>query len=109
MSQDALHDKTHDLVVEVIDRIASDEEFRAALKVDPEAAMENAGYAAKVDALVDEIEADSEVSGFASIVPRLGGISRIDLRNTTIVASNTSPPTPTCAVGNIGNIGRFGR
>lgn len=107
MSEQELHDKTHQLVSEVIDAIAENEEFREALKSDPEQAMEQFGYAAKVDELISDVEDDQEVTGFANISPRINGLRLIDVRNGTIVASNTSPPTPTCNVRL--SPGQFGR
>ena len=95
MSTEDLQERTAEIAAAVIDRIASDEEFREALKANPEGAMELAGFAAQVDELAESIEADEdEVSGFASIAPRLAQINFRTIRGTTIVAS--SPPSAGC-------------
>ena len=65
-----LHDKTRDIVSDVLDLIAGDAEFREALKTDPTLALQTAGFASRIDDLFDEVEADAEVSGFASFAPR---------------------------------------
>lgn len=89
MSEQELHDQTAGIVSEVLDLIASDAEFREALKADPAAAMEAAGFAAKIDGLLQAVEDDAEVSGFASFAPTIGGLSRNDLLGSGILASNT--------------------
>ena len=73
-----LHDKTRDIVSDVLDLIAGDAEFREALKTDPTLALQTAGFASRIDDLFDEVEADAEVSGFASFAPSIGSFPRED-------------------------------
>ena len=89
MSEQELHDKTRDIVSDVLDLIASDADFREALKTDPGLALQTAGFATRIDDLFDEVEADAEVSGFGSFAPSIGGLSRIEIQNGTILQSNT--------------------
>ena len=91
-----IHEQVQSLASAVIDRIASDEEFREALKANPEGAMQVAGFTDQVAELSDAIEADTEVSGFASISPRLGQINLNTLVGSTIVASSPPSTAPTC-------------
>lgn len=84
-----LHDKTRDIVSDVLDLIAGDAEFREALKTDPTLALQTAGFASRIDDLFDEVEADAEVSGFASFAPSIGSHSRQAILGGTILQSNT--------------------
>lgn len=95
MTEQDVIDKTRAIAADVIDTIAEDEEFREAMKANPEGAMEQWGFAARVDELGQEADDDEEVQGFGfgTVSPR---ISLDRLRTGTIVASSPPSTAPTC-------------
>lgn len=104
MSDPALHDRATSIASDIIDLIATSEDFRELIKADPERAMAEAGFTDHINELMDDIEAqEDEVSGFGSIAPGLGNFSRPQLNGTTIVAS-AFPSSGCCGASTAGQI-----
>ncbi len=96
MEQAELQAETNGLVAEIINRIADDPAFKDALLADAPGALGASGYHDRIDALVDRIESESEVAGFGFDLGPIATIGRVDLKNTTILASGAPSTGPSC-------------
>lgn len=102
MTESSLERQAMEIATEIVDLIAQDADFREAMKIDPEGAMAAAGFAGRVDALIDEAERD-DVVGFGSIAPAFQLFSRPALRGGTIVAS-AFPSSGCCGASASGDL-----
>lgn len=91
-----LQQQTQGLISDIINRIHDDAGFKDAMLADAEGALATNGYADQIDQLVDYAESESEVAGFAFEVAPLLGISRPDLKGTTILASGSGGCSGSC-------------